>query len=136
MSMIFLFPSMTMLCIATFFLSQTFTIINQLLKVFTCIIKELFAWFCFLVLISAYTLHNILEHIFLPIIYLFWWINLCVCYYKECYQNKATMITLKKSKGWSLVPLKRNCICIQTIRLKAVLNIFHPFKDSIIDDLN
>ena len=66
--------------------------------------KKDFAWFCFLILISTYTSHYILEHILSPITCLCWWMSLCVCCCKEYFKNKATKITLRNSKTEKLVP--------------------------------
>ena len=124
--MVFLFPSMTMFRTATFSLTHIFIIITQFLKAIIYIIKELFAWFCFLVSISTYTSHYILEHILSPITCLCWWMSLCVCCYKECFKNKATMITLRKSKTEKLVPYDRKLCLFSSYQIEGCFIYLSP----------
>ena len=128
MFMVFLFPSMTIVRTAIFFLNLIFIIINLSLKASFHVIKELLAWFCFLILISTYTSHYILEHILSPITCLFWWISLCVCCCKECFKNEATKLTLRYSKTERLVPFDRRLCLYSSYQIEGCFVHLSPLS--------
>ena len=109
--MMLMFPFMALLCtvITSIFLFIYVSI--QLLKVFKNLVQDLFIWTRYFFFLLIYNVHCFLEHIFLPILYFIWWINLCVCCAKECHQKKATILTLKTSKSRRVVPYKKS-LCL------------------------
>ena len=128
MFMVFLFPSMTIVRTAIFFLNITFIIINLSLKASFHVIKELLAWFCFLILISTYTSHYILEHMLSPITCFYWWMSLCVCCYKECLKNEATKLTLRTSKTERLVPFDRRLCLYSSYQIEGCFVHLSPLS--------
>ena len=122
--MMLMFPFMAMLRTVITSISLFIYVSIQLLKVFKNLALDLFIWTRYFFFLLIYNVHCFLEHMFLPILYLIWWINLCVCCAKECHQKKATTLTLKTSKSRRVVPYGKN-LC-----LFDVPRVLPPFLNS------